>query len=93
MILNLEMRVLEGLVISILVALTLIFMLNLFQIKRMLAMQARSQRIMRESKAEFAARVSALLRGFSVERINRLIDSMPRRVAAVTAARGQRVRY
>lgn len=49
--------------------------------------------ITRETKEEFAERIKKTMAEFPVNRINKLIESMPRRVRLVIKAKGRRIRY
>lgn len=67
---------------------------NLFnQVRRTIKDDSLKKQLLRESKEDFTARVRDLLLSYSVERINNLISSMPKRVDMVIAAKGQRIKY
>ena len=49
--------------------------------------------ITKESFTEFCTRVEKTMFGFSVELIDKIIDTMPKRVDMVIAGKGQRIKY
>ena len=58
-----------------------------------LEQDAFEKHITRETKEEFAERIKKTMAEFPVNRINKLIESMPRRVRLVIKAKGRRIRY
>lgn len=67
---------------------------NLFaQVKRKLRLDALEKRIEKESERQFARRVHRTITRFPVDRINRLIESMDRRITLLIAQKGQRLKY
>ena len=67
---------------------------NLFnQVRRTIKEDSLQKQLEYESRNEFTARVGGLLLSYSVERINKLILSMPKRIDMVIAAKGQRIKY
>lgn len=67
---------------------------NLFNlVKRQLRADAQRLRITKESMEEFALRVKNTLLNFPSATIDKLIDSMPKRVDMVIKSQGQRIRY
>lgn len=49
--------------------------------------------IRNETQEHFSNRVAQILKSFDHQRINNLIDSMPRRVKWLNLVRGQRLKY
>ena len=67
---------------------------NLFHcVSRKLREQARTQQITSESMQEFRRRVKRTLRTYPVELIDRIIDSMDKRMGLIISSKGQRIRY
>ena len=67
---------------------------NLFHcVSRTLKEQARQNQITSESKQDFRRRVKRTLRTYPVERIDRIIDSMDKRMGLIISSKGQRIRY
>ncbi len=67
---------------------------NLFnQVRMEIKKQSLQNVIQRESEAEFTSRVKQLLLSYDPERVDRLIDSMPRRIQEVLKVKGQRIKY
>ena len=67
---------------------------NLFHcVSRKLKEQARHQQITHESEAEFRRRVKRTLRTYPVQLIDRIIDSMDKRMGLIISSKGQRIRY
>ena len=67
---------------------------NLFnQVRALIKKDSLRRQIESESKKEFTLRVKSMLESFSVCRINRLIESMPKRIEMVQKAKGQRIKY
>ena len=54
---------------------------------------AMEKQIMRESIHEFSLHVKETLQGFSSEEIDKIIDSMDKRIIAVVKGHGQRTKY
>ena len=67
---------------------------NLFnQVRQSIKKDSLRRSITHETKEEFTQRVKGMLESFPVGRITRLIESMPKRIAMVLKAKGQRIRY
>ena len=67
---------------------------NLFHlVRKELQKDARSNQITKESKVEFAARVSEKLASFSVDKIDKIIETMPKRIDLIIKGRGKRLKY
>ena len=67
---------------------------NLFNsTKKLLAAQAIDQHITHESKAEYATWIENLLASYSVDKVNKLIDSLPNRMELLVKNKGIRLRY
>lgn len=67
---------------------------NVFnQVRRLIKTSSIEGCIKSESKEEFTDRVMNILLTFDRQRINNLIDSMPRRMKYLNLLRGQRLRY
>lgn len=67
---------------------------NLFaQVSKELHQQARDQKIFSESKDEFEARIMKTFLEFPVEKINKLIESMPKRIDEIRKRGGKRINY
>ena len=67
---------------------------NLFnQVRQTIKEDSLQKQLEHETKEEFTTRVGGLLSSYSVERINNLILSMPKRVDMVISAKGQRIKY
>ena len=67
---------------------------NLFnQIRGVIKKSSLNGHITRETREEFTERAQNLIKSFDVERINNLIDSMPKRLKYLDLLRGQRTRY
>jgi transposase len=67
---------------------------NLFQqMKQVLRRQARRDTITSESHEAFSARVQDALKNFDTAKIDKLIDSMPKRVDEIVAKNGERLNY
>ena len=67
---------------------------NMFHlVGRRLSEEAIQRNITQETFKEFSARVKTTLENFPIKTINRIIDSMPRRVKMVIKRKGQRIRY
>lgn len=67
---------------------------NVFHlVRRKLRKQAKKKNITSESKEEFTERAKTLLENFSKDKINKTIESMPRRIEMIRKRRGQRIKY
>lgn len=67
---------------------------NLFQqMKQVLRRQARRDTITNESQEAFSARVQDALNNFDTAKIDKLIDSMPKRVDEIVSKNGERLNY
>ena len=67
---------------------------NLFnQIRADLQRQAVLCKIVKETEDEFACRVEDTFRNWPVQRIDNLVESMPRRIAMIIKSNGQRLKY
>ena len=67
---------------------------NIFaQVSRILQKQAVEQNITKEIFSEFSARVKDNLIGFDREKINKVIDSILKRLNDVLKAKGQSISY
>ena len=67
---------------------------NVFaQIARLLTQQAIDHNITSEKKEEFEERVKNTLFNFPAKKIDDIIESMPRRIAAIIKAGGKRINY
>ena len=67
---------------------------NLFHLARnKLHRQARTRKITNESKEEFVLRVSNTLQSFNPEIIDKIIESMPKRINMIIKRRGHRIKY
>ena len=67
---------------------------NVFaQVARLLDKQALEQKIVYESKDQFEKRVKETLLSFPAKKIDVIIESMPRRIAAIHKAGGKRIKY
>ena len=67
---------------------------NLFNIIRMkLRKEARDKHITHETKGQFSRRVVASLTSMSSEQIDRIIETMPKRLQQIQKAKGQRIKY
>lgn len=67
---------------------------NMFaQIKKKLNNAAKAQSLTTESYDQFRERVRDTLYGFEMERVNTLIESLPRRMNAIIAGNGNRLKY
>ena len=62
-------------------------------VKNAIRKEAISKNITKETIAEFNTRVTLNLRQFPVDKINNIIDSMPKRIDMVLAAKGRRIKY
>ena len=63
------------------------------QVKEKLRHQAKAKQITHESRENFTIRVKEFLENYPITQINALIASMPRIVAQVISAKGQRIDY
>ena len=63
------------------------------QVNRKLQQQALVNNITRETKDELEYRIKKTMREFPLENINRLIESMPKRICMVIKAGGKRIPY
>ena len=63
------------------------------QVTRKLKQQALDKNITHETKDELEERIKKTMKDFPLENINRLIESMPKRVNMVIKAGGKRIRY
>jgi len=67
---------------------------NLFNdSKQQLAKQALQQNITKESRTQFASRIEEMLASYSVNRVNKLVDSLPNRMKLLVQKDGIRLRY
>ena len=67
---------------------------NIFnQVSMILQNQVVEQNITKETLSEFSARVKDTLIKFDSEKINKMIDSMPKRLNDVLKAKGQQINY
>ena len=67
---------------------------NLFaQVSQELDRQAKDQKIKSETKEEFEARIRKTFMEFPVERIDKLIESMPKRIDEILKNGGKRINY
>lgn len=67
---------------------------NLFNdSKQQLAKQALQQNITEESRTQFASRIEEMLASYSVNRVNKLVDSLPNRMKLLVQKDGIRLRY
>ena len=67
---------------------------NLFnQVRGKLKKQAREQKITTETREEFSNRVQNLLESFSIQAIDKIIESIPRRIDMILKRRGKRIKY
>ena len=67
---------------------------NLFaQVSQELDRQAKELKIRSESKEEFEARIRKTFMEFPVERIDKLIESMPKRIDDILKNNGKRINY
>ena len=67
---------------------------NLFaQVSRLLERQAIDMDITSESKEEFEERIKTTLTNFPVDKINKLIESMPTRIDMILKIKGRRLKY
>lgn len=67
---------------------------NLFnQIRTMIKKDSMKNVIMKESREQFTVRVKQLLLDYDINKINRLIESMPKRIQMVIDSKGQRTKY
>ena len=67
---------------------------NLFHlVKKRLSKQAREQSITHESKDEFADRVQNMMLSFKPEAIDKIIETMPKRIDMIIKKRGRRIKY
>ena len=67
---------------------------NLFNIsKNMLAKEAIEKKITKESRSQFAARITNHLKSFSTTSVNKLIDTLPNRMDLMKKNKGTRLRY
>jgi hypothetical protein len=67
---------------------------NLFHsIKRDLRKQAIDRGIVKESKQQLRQRVCKLLAEYPCKKINKLVDSLPKRVAQLKTTKGNRLKY
>ena len=62
-------------------------------VARRLRLQAVTRNIIRESFDEFSTRVINCILNFSVQEINKIIDSMDKRIGLVISSKGQRIKY
>ena len=62
-------------------------------VARRLQLQAVTKNIIRESFDEFSTRVINCIFNFSVQEINKIIDSMDKRIRLVISSKGQRIKY
>jgi len=65
---------------------------NLF-VKRKLRIDALEKQIEKETEKQFARRVNRTIVQFPGDRIDRLIESMDRRITLLIAQKGQRLKY
>ena len=63
------------------------------QVENLLQQQAIDRNITKESFEEFSQRVKDTVMNFDVAKINKVIESMPKRIQEVINARGQRIDY
>lgn len=67
---------------------------NIFnQVSMILQNQVVEQNITKETLSEFSARVKDALIKFDSEKVNKMIDSMPKRLNDVLKAKGQQINY
>ena len=62
-------------------------------VRRKIKNDSFQKRIEMESKGEFAIRVTELMQNYSADSINRIIQSMPKRVQMVVKMKGTRIKY
>ena len=62
-------------------------------VARRLQLQAVTKNIIRESFDEFSTRVINCIFNFSVQEINKIIDSMDKQTGLVISSKGQRIKY
>lgn len=63
------------------------------QVTQELTKQALEQNITKETKAEFTERVRSTMVNYPTAKIDKIIDSMPKRVVKVIQGRGRRTKY
>ena len=67
---------------------------NLFnQLRGKIKKDSIALRVTRESKSKFIARLRAMIESYDQERIDNLINSMPKRVDMIIATKGRRIKY
>jgi len=67
---------------------------NLFNItKAQLQKQALDKNITRESRTQYTLRIQQLLESFSIDVVNKLVDSLPNRMNLLIKTNGTRLRY
>lgn len=67
---------------------------NMFNfVKKDLRQDALKLQLTRESKEEFKQRIRRKLGSYSPSRVNKLVDSLPRRISQLIASKGNRLKY
>ena len=67
---------------------------NVFhKMRKMIQKDAIRRKITKESFRQFQARCGHIIRNFDVSYINKVIESMPKRIELIKKRRGQRIRY
>ena len=67
---------------------------NVFHlVDKKLRSDAIEKNITYESYKEFSARVKSTMDNFSVDMIDKIIDTMPKRMREIVKSRGQRLKY